>query len=55
MRFIILLPKGQIVVFNAGRPHPFHWPSIVAMVFVMIGARLIMIHWVDAVVALQVK
>src|SRR5215831_5152665 len=27
MRFTIILPKGNIVGFNAGRPGPFHWPS----------------------------
>jgi hypothetical protein len=55
MRFIITLPKGQIIAFNAGRPAPFHRPSLVAMLLVMGGARVLISHWVDAVVALQAK
>lgn len=55
MRFTITLPNGHVVAFNAGRPNPFHWPSFLAMLLVMLGARVLINHWVGAVVALQAK
>ena len=55
MRFTVTLPKGRVIVFNAGRPAPFHWPSALAMFLVMWGTRVLIDHWVDAVVALQAR
>ena len=55
IRFTITFPKGRRLMFNAGRPAPFHWPSLVAMFLVLWGARVLITHWVDAVVTLQAK
>jgi hypothetical protein len=55
MRFTIILPNSKTVVFNAGRPNPFHWPSFIAMGLVMVGTRMLIYNWVEAVVALQAK
>ena len=53
-RFTIILQKGKIVAFyHYGRP--LHWPSIVAAFLVTYGARLLIVHWVDAVVVFQTK
>lgn len=54
-RFTITLPKGRIFIFHAGRSKSFHWPSFLAMLLVMYGARVVISHWVDAVAALQSK
>jgi hypothetical protein len=53
-RFTIVLPWSEIV-FHAGYPRSLHWPSLVAMILVVIGARMIIGKWVDAVVSLQAK
>ena len=41
IRFTITLAKHHMIVVNAGRPAPFHWPSLVAVLFVLWGVRVL--------------
>ncbi len=55
MRFTIILRNLKTVVFTAGRPKLFHWPSLIAVVLLMFVASVLIHNWVEAVVALQAK